>query len=321
VTNLLSRHAEAIFWMGRQIERAEDLARILEVNESFSRDAAGAQNWLSVLRLYADEARYFKHHTEVSADSVLHFYVLDSENGNSILSTLHQARENARQIRPLISTELWHQINVFFSDVKKIDRADLSEETLSRICNFVREACQTCSGITYSSFYRDEGWHFHLLGTHIERIDQTTRLLDVKYELLLPSVHDVGSPLDLSQWGALLRSAAGFHAYRRVHPSGMSAERVAGFLLLNDRFPRSVAAGIAEATAILDHLRGSYDLSSGAEANDRLHNLLRWSQKNTIEQIVALGLHETLDWIQRELIAITNDLGVSFFGHQRPRAS
>lgn len=320
MSNLLSRYADATFWMARQVERAEDLARILDVNESFSRDSHGAQNWHSILRLFADEERFFEHHNAVTAEAVIHFYVLDLDHAGSILSAIHAARENARQLRPLISTEMWQQLNIFYGELKAVDQHELTEQSLNRICSFIREACQTHVGITEATFYRDEGWHFLQLGTLIERADQTTRLLDVKYELLLPSVYDVGSPLDVSQWAALLRSVAGFHAFRRIHPSGMTSATVTGFLLLNERFPRSVAACVFEAARILDQLRRDYGLNAGSIAADHLREIENWIASNTIQSVISYGLHETLDWIQRELIIVTEGLAEAFFG-RAPRAS
>lgn len=315
MSNLLSRYADATFWMARQVERSEDLARILDVNESFSRDSRGAQNWHSILKLYADEERYFDRHNEVSAEAVVDFFVLDPEHPGSIISTINAARENARQLRPLISTEMWQQLNVFYGKLKAIPRESLTEQSLNRICTFIKEACQNHAGITEGTFYRDEGWHFYQLGMLIERADQTTRLLDVKYELLLPSIYDVGSPLDVSQWGALLHSVAAFHAFRRIHPSGMTSATVAGFLLLNQRFPRSVAASVCEASRILDQLRRDYGLNAGSVAADHLRELEEWIARNTIQSIIAYGLHETFDWIQRELIIVTQGLGEAFFGY------
>jgi uncharacterized alpha-E superfamily protein len=315
VSNLLSRYADATFWMARQMERAEDLARILDVNESFSRDSHSAQNWHSILRLYAAEERYFARQNDVSAEAVIDFLVLDHEHPGSIISTVHAARENARQLRPLISTEMWLQLNIFYGKLKTMPRESLTEHSLNRICTYIKEACQNHAGITEGTFYRDEGWHFYQLGLLIERADQTTRLLDVKYELLLPSVYDVGSPLDVSQWGALLHSVAAFHAFRRIHPSGMTSATVAGFLLLNERFPRSVAACVFEASRILDQLRRDYGLNAGSVAADHLRELEEWIARNTIRSIVAFGLHETLDWIQRELIVVTDGLAEAFFGY------
>ena len=121
----------------------------------------------------------------------------------------------------------------FYRRLCKLKEADLAEPKLGELCRFIKESCQTHLGATGETWYRDEGWFFYKLGMNLERADQTTRLLDVKYEIILPSASDVGSPLDVSQWNAVLRSAAAYHAYRRVHPRGVSPDRVAGFLLLD----------------------------------------------------------------------------------------
>jgi uncharacterized alpha-E superfamily protein len=316
LSNLLARYADCVFWMARQIERANSLARILDVNATFSRDSRGNQNWESILNLYADVERFAEYYAEIDASSVIRFYVSDRRNPSSVVSTLWAARENARTLRPLISTEMWVALNTFYGKVSRLRARDLAEENLSRLCDFFKQGCQTFNGVLAETFYRDEGWFFYQIGTNIERADQTTRLLDVKYHLLLPSIDLVGSALDASQWNALLRSAAGFHAFRRIHPSGMTPGRVAGFLLLNGRFPRSVVACVSEAAELLTELRRSFNLRRGAEAELHLLRLRDQIRSATIEAAVAMGMHEHLDWIQSELVEVTDTLGIEFFGHR-----
>jgi len=214
---LLARFADCIFWLARYVERAENLARILDVNETFSRDSHGGQNWRSIVQLNSDEERFFATHPAATAPSVVKFYVIDAANPNSIISAVRYARENARTLRPLISTEMWVQLNVFHNRLAGLSEADLMPGKLAALFGSIKEACQAHTGITEGTFFRDQGWYFYQLGRYIERADQTTRLLDIKYHLLLPSGTDVGSPTDVSQWNALLRSAAGYHAYRRLH--------------------------------------------------------------------------------------------------------
>jgi len=181
----------------------------------------------------------------------------------------------------------------------------------------VKEGCQTSFGITTETFFRDEAWSFYLLGQQIERADQTTRLVDAKYQTLLPRPQDIGSPLDISQWNALLRSAAGFHAYRRVHPRELSPARVVGFLLLNERFPRAVRTCSTIASSTVRKLRREHELITGSESETVLTNLRDALMAMSAEQVIDRGLHETLDWIQSELIVATNRLGEEFFGYQR----
>ena len=313
---LLARYADSIFWLARYVERAENFARILDVNETFSRDSRGGQNWLSILQLNADEKRFFPAHSTPTAHSVVKFYVVDAANPTSIVSTIRYARENARTLRPLISTEMWVQLNVFYNHLAALGAADLAPGRLAALFGSIKEACQTHTGITDGTFFRDQGWYFYQLGRYIERADQTTRLLDIKYHLLLPDLSDVGSPIDVSQWNALLRSAAGYHAYRRLHAASMTPARVAGFLLLNQAFPRSVHHCVCEAGRLLGELKSHYNLRHGNDAAEELDRLRAVLGTLDIATILREGLHEFLDLMQRQLIAVTGDLSVAFFGYR-----
>src|SRR5690606_17150685 len=153
-------------------------------------------------------------------------------------------RENARTVRPLISTEMWSQINAFYQEIKRLEPEDTTTQQLSDLAKLVKEGCQTHVGITMETFYRDEAWAFYVMGQQLERADQTTRLLDAKVHQLLPKGAQEGSALDVSQWYALLRAAAGFQAFRREHPSSTRPEHVAAFALFNPRFPRSLTAAV-----------------------------------------------------------------------------
>jgi uncharacterized alpha-E superfamily protein len=312
---LLARYADCIFWLARYIERAENLARILDVNETFSRDSRGGQNWRSIIQLNSDEARFFATHDAASAHSVVNFYVIDVNNPSSIISAIRYARENARTLRPLISTEMWVQLNVFYNRLVELRAADLKPGHLAALFANIKEACQTHTGITEGTFFRDQGWYFYQIGRYIERADQTTRLLDIKYHLLLPNLSDVGSPTDVSQWNALLRSAAGYHAFRRLHPASTTPARVAGFLLLNRAFPRSVYHCVQEVGRLLGEVKSRYSLRSGNDAAEELDRMRALLGTLEISTILSRGLHEFLDSIQRQLIAITAELSVAFFGY------
>ena len=313
MSNLLSRHAESIFWLARQVERANSLARILDVNETFSRNARGEHDWESVLRLYADEQAFRATDRRPTADAVIHFYILDDRNPSSVRSCIRLARENARALRPLISTEMWVQLNGFHNRLSRLRRTDLKVENLNRLCSYIKESCQTHSGITAETLYRDESWYFHQIGRAIERADQTTRLVDVKYQVLLPSPADVGSPIDEAQWNTVLRSAAGFHAFRRLSPQSMSPARVVEFLMLDRRFPRSVAACVLAANEHLHELRLKYGHTAKRGASNRLRKLAASLAEDTPEELIARGLHEELDNIQHELAEVTDALGREFF--------
>jgi len=312
---LLARFADCIFWLARYVERVENLARILDVNETFSRDSHGGQNWRSIVQLNSDEERFFAAHSAATAQNVVRFYVIDAANPTSIISAIRYARENARTLRPLISTEMWVQLNVFHNRLAGLSEADLMPGRLAALFGTIKEACQTHAGITEGTFFRDQGWYFYQLGRYIERADQTTRLLDIKYHLLLPNLSDVGSPTDVSQWSALLRSAAGYHAYRRLHTASTTPARVAGFLLLNQAFPRSVHHCVREAGRLLGEVKSRYALRHGNDAAEELDRLRAVLGTLDIETVLSEGLHEFLDLMQQQLIAVTGELSAAFFGY------
>lgn len=310
---LLARYAGCIFWLARFVERAEDLARILDVAETYSRDRSGSQNWLSIVQLNADEGPFFAKHARTTADTVLQFYLTDASNPTSIVSSITNARENARTLRPLVSTEMWVQLNVFYNRLRAIEPVELAPGNLSLLLSEIKEACQTFTGITEGTFYRDQGSYFVYLGRYIERADQTTRLLDTKYHLLTADAEARAG--ELGQWHALLRSASGYHAFRRVHSTNLTPLRVAQFLLLDPNFPRSVYLCVREVERALGELKSRYLLRAGndiAEGLDQLRSIL---QTRSIEEILASGLHEFIDFVQRYLIAVTDRLSAAFFGH------
>lgn len=312
--NLLSRQAEAVFWMARQVERANNVARVLDVTASFSRDEESTQPWEAVLALYSDEEAYAEHYDAITAQDVLHFYTLDERNPNSICSNIRFARENARALRPLLSTEMWAQLNVFHAKLQDVRRSHLRDEKISDFCASVKEACQTHFGLASETMFRDEAWYFYRIGNFLERADQTTRLVDVKYHLLLPKTVDVGSQIDLSQWNAVLRSAAGFQAYRRVHHRDLTGEKVSGFLLLDQRLPRSVAHTTDQAHGYLKLLVKKYRLRSGAEALKLAKDLADQTNQTDIKSVIAGGMHEWIDDVQSDIMAITVALSQAFFG-------
>lgn len=317
---LLSRYAESLFWMARYLERAENLARVLDVAQTFESPVRPGQAWASVVAINADEAAFKQRHGTPSPESVKRFYLLDPGNPTGIRFAIDAAKQNARTLRPLISTEMWQHINMFHAEIAALTGADISGDRFSRTCARLKEAVQEHTGITEGTFYRDQGWVFWNLGRLIERADQTTRLLDIKYHLLLPQVSDVGSALDVSQWHALLRAAAGYHAYRRTHASGLTPRSVAGFLLFDSSFPRSVLLCVRQAEWFVGQLRTRFGLRAGQAAEERLEELRAGLEERGIDRIVDAGLHEFLDWVQRQLIDIAAALGTAFFRDWRPTA-
>lgn len=303
--------------MARQMERAENLARILDVNESFARDSHGEQDWLPIVQLHADDEAFFARHSEASADSTVRFYIIDRQNPNSILQCVWAARENARSLRHLISVEVWSQLNVFYRFVADLRPRDLRLADLSHLCQEIKEGCQLHAGIVQGTLYRDQAAIFYQLGKMIDRADQTTRLLDIKYHRLLPNVTDVGSGIDVSQWNALLRSVAGYHGYRRVRPSGVTPETVAEFILLNPLFPRSVAYCVNEIRENLSILARDPELTGVSFHPEGLGDL-EALMAQPIERVLADGLHEYLDLVQINLRRLSDAVARGYFGADLP---
>lgn len=323
MTALLARWAECVFWLARYVERVENLARILDVQETFARDSRGRHDWGMVLAINADTGRFLERHARPTAESVLRFYVIDRSNPTSIVSALHAARENARALRPLISTEMWVQLNVFYNRVATLRPADVVEERVARLCAMIKEGCDTHAGITAGTFYRDEAACFYQLGAAIECADQTTRLLDAKLLGLAQRVDaDPGGAADAAYWTALLRSAAGYQAFRRRHPRGMVAEQVAAFLISDPSFPRSVACNIGQAEEQLERLRRHYGLRRAATALERIEAIRDELEVRKVRALIASGgVHRFNDHLQRSLIELTDLLGRAFFGHEPGPAS
>jgi uncharacterized alpha-E superfamily protein len=310
--HLIARHAGSALWFARYMERIENLARLLDVTKTFAGDAEGGGNWLSLLRINGDQEAFFAKHAAPEATSVAQFYLLDAENPASVQSAIRCARENARTLRALISTEMWLQINVFHGRIRELSAIDIAPEELSGVCGMLKEGVQAHTGITEGTLYRDQCWHFYMVGRHLERADQITRLIDTKFNALLPSATDAS--IDAGEWNALLRAAAGYHAYRREYPHGYVPREVAGFLLLNAAFPRSVGLSLAQLDWHLTTLRSRYHLRGCLLALQRLDHLQTMLASQTVDDILGRGLSPFLDWVQREIAALHEDIVTQLCG-------
>jgi uncharacterized alpha-E superfamily protein len=313
LAELLSRYAEAIFWMARYVERAENLVRILDACQSSAGARGHADEWRVVLDINSDGGRFADQGRQATAAEVLRFYVLDEENPTSIRSAVRGMFENARTLRPFISTELWTQINVFRKKIREMGPAHITPSALPRLFALVKESCQTHTGIAEGTFHRDQGWYFYQLGRYLERADQTTRLLDARF-IRYRAGAEPDTPMEAGKWGTLLNCAAGYHAFRRSHPSGIVPRDIAAFLLFDAAFPRSVALCITEVDRLLTALRSRYGLRGGIPAMERLDEVKGALFQHTPESVLTTGLHDYLDWLQHHLIGVTNALATDFFG-------
>ncbi len=310
--HLIARHAEATLWLARYMERIENLARILDVTNTFARDPDDTRNWLSIPRINGDLTEFHKKHAQATQHSVGEFYLLDASNATSVQELIASARENARTLRALISTEMWLQINVFHGRIRALDPAMITPDHFTSVCAMLKDGAQLHTGITEGTLYRDQAWHFYMIGRYLERADQGTRLLDTRFHSLAPQIDASEADLDAGAWNGLLRAAAGYHAYRREHPNGYRPMEVACFLLANTAFPRSVGLNLAQIEWHLTQLRTRYMLRRMSDALERLDQL---NGAMTYQNVVALGsgrLSPFLDYVQGEIAALHKDIIDSF---------
>lgn len=311
---LLSRVAESVYWMARYIERAENVARFVDVNLQLMLDLAGnaSEQWEPLIQIGADDEKFHALHGKATKENVIHFLTFDADNPNSILSCLRAARESARSVRETISSEMYEQINRAFLMVKAASSDRTVMESPIDFFQEVRMAGHLFEGLTEATMTHGEAWHFCRLGRMIERGDKTTRLLDVKYFILLPSVAYVGSTFDELQWVALLKSASGFEMYRRVY-GRISPDSVVEFLLLNREFPRSVHYCIAAAQQSLHAVSGTPLGTFRSVAEQQLGMLRSELDYSDNQRIIEAGLHEMLDLLQSKLNRIDDAIFETFF--------
>lgn len=313
---MLSRVAHSIYWMNRYIERAENCARFIDVNYRLTMDLPPGieEQWRPLVATTGDHEIFEKKYGEdYSKSHVIHFLVFDSENLNSIISCLTLARENARTVREIISSEMWVQINELYLSIHHgINTYNWDEENLTEMLHSIKMGAHSFDGIMNSTFSHGEGWHFGLLGKYIERADKTARILDMKYYYLLPKVQDVNSPLDLLQWSALLKSASAYEMYRKQYGK-LEIKKIITFLALDRLFPRSMHYCLIEAEKSLHEITGESIFSFSSDAEKELGKLRSEMDYTDIDDIMYQGLHEYLDTFQTKHNVVSKQIFETFF--------
>jgi uncharacterized alpha-E superfamily protein len=311
---MLSRVANSIYWMSRYLERAENVARFIDVNLNLTLDmpAEFGEQWEPLVNITGDLDQFAKRYRVPTRENVLHFLTFDRENPNSILSCVRHARENARSVREIISSEMWEQANRFYLLVKDAAKNKSVVENPTEFYSAVKLASHLFDGITDATMSHGEAWHFLQVGELLERADKTSRILDVKYFILLPEAQAVGTAIDNIQWAALLKSASALEMYRK-HSKQIDPSKVADFLLLNRDFPRSVHSCLDRAAHSLHAITGSSLDAFSNKAEQGLGRLLGELNYTQIEEIIHEGLHEFLDKLQDRLNWIDDAIYESFF--------
>lgn len=319
---MLSRVADSIYWMGRYIERAENVSRFVDVNLHLLLDLPEdfEGQWGALVKITGDNADFEKRYDAATNENVIEFLTFDRDNPSSILSCVLNARENARSIREIISSETWEALNEFYLMVTEPRAKIKSKQNPHEFFRAVRKACHLIEGVMSETMSRGEGWHFARVGRLLERADKTTRILDIKYFLLLPDISYVGSPVDDLHWTAVLRSASAQDMYRRVH-GRVTANQIIQFLLLNREFPRSTLFCLSEAEDSLHAITGTPQRSFRNPAERRLGQLVAELDYTDEQEIVEVGLHESLDQFQHKINEVGDCIFETFFALKPVRGS
>jgi uncharacterized alpha-E superfamily protein len=311
---MLSRVADSIYWMNRYIERAENVARFIDVNLTLMLDmpAGEPEQWEPLVLTTGDRNLFKDHYGSATAENVMRFLSLDRSYANSIVSCVAAARENARSIREIISSEMWEHINEFYLKLLEVE----SQSVLMNPHEFfddVKNASHQFAGIMDATMTHNEGWHFGHIGRYLERAEKTSRILDVKYYILLPTVAYVGSALDEVQWMALLRSASAYEMYRKRGRHRITPDGVVQFLVLDRDFPRSIQFCLIHAERSLQAITGTLAGTWNNPVDRALGRLRADLDFITIEDVIQQGLHEFLDDLQTKMNDIDAKIFETFF--------
>ena len=307
---MLSRTADHLFWMSRYMERAENTARMLNVNYETSllpQSAAAAQvGWQGLLSISELLPSYTEKHGEVTPRSVMEFMVKDEDNPSSIISCLRAARENARAVRGALTTEVWETQNTTWLEVNRMLRSGDFEADPGKFFEWVKFRSHLSRGVTVGTMLQDDSLHFLRIGTFLERGDNTARLLDVKFHALAGEYFGTGNAkeaheVDFYHWSAILRSVSGFEIYRKVYRNVIRPELVAELLILRPDMPRSLAACVNELMANLKLVANQHS----GETLRRAGRLQADLEYGRIDEILATGLHAYLT----QFLARVGDLG------------
>jgi uncharacterized alpha-E superfamily protein len=293
---MLSRTADNLYWIARYMERAETAARLLEVGARITlipNAGDGYRNeWDALLRAGGTADAFARKYGDPVQRNIESHLFFDQDNPSSVAACLSRARENGRIVRTALTTQVWDALNTAFQELRQLERLPRSELSLSRLTDWTMKHAATVRGAIDATLLRNDGWDFLRLGYALERADNTARLLDVKYFVLLPRVDFVGSGLDNYQWTTLLRAMSSHRAFHWAYGGEVTAAKIAHFLILNPQCPRSLITCVEEVNLHLDRLARGYGRSTSAQTLAR--GLLAGLAELTVEDIFDEGLHEFL---------------------------
>jgi uncharacterized alpha-E superfamily protein len=294
---MLRRTADSLYWLSRYVERADYLARILETAGRLSSlpkaDIEGGTNeWQSALLTAGCLDTFAEHYDVANAQTVTEFLAYSVENSYSIRSCLEIARANARAVRTALTTEMWEAINGAWMELQDLRPGTMVAGQSSRFLDWVKEVCLRVDGSGHRTMLRRDSYWFARLGIYVERADNTARVLDVKYHVLLPQASEVGGGLDYAQWAAILRAVSALASYHWVYRESVKPWLVADLLILNEQMPRSLVACYGQIVANLDNLANAY--GRVGESQRQARQIYLQLENNRVDQIFQSGLHEFL---------------------------
>ena len=304
---MLSRTADNLYWLARYVERAEYLARILEATQRLTAlplAYVGETNeWVTAVATAGCSNAFFAAHEEANEETVTDFLAFSPNNPSSICSCFEVARHNARAVRTALTMEMWDAINSTWLELKRFGNKPNTREELARFLQWVQSSSLRYDGSAYRTMLRNDAYWFSRLGVYQERADNTARILDVKYHMLLPANEQVGGPLDYFQWAAILRSVSALTSYHWVYRENVKPWLVADLLILKDEMPRSLSSCYENLVRYLDAIAVAYGRQGPAQ---RLARGVRTRLQNAkMEDIFQNGLHEFI----QEFIADNNRIG------------
>ena len=294
MTRLLGKTAGGLFWMFRLLERSENTARLLDAGFriALTRSDAAQEEWNSILTTTGTQDIYFRNHERADGKHVIDFLLRDKSNPSSVLSTIEAARNNARAVRASLTREVWEATNIAWLTLREILGKPVRERELPAALNAIRKHSSMVRGTMYGTMMRNDIFDFSRIGSFLERADNTARILDVKYYVLLPTASCLGSSLDNVQWETILSSVSATRSYRWVHEGKISAPGIAHFLILDTRMPRSLAFCYGKIEDNLGYLTRDYGICY--ESHGMASSISRILNMDSIDVVFENGLHEFL---------------------------
>ncbi|MEP7241302.1 MAG: alpha-E domain-containing protein [Devosia sp.] len=303
---MLGRTAQNLFWLSRYVERAENMARLLEVGYRMSltsrREGGASEHLLSMMQAAEMDEDFAAKHKVADVVNVAQFMLFDETNPSSVRSCLLRARTNARSVRTALTTDMWESLNAAWLEFSGIDPRDISGSRLIELLQWVRTVSHRYRGALLSTFLRDDGYAFSQIGNFVERADNTARILDMKYYVLLPRSDFVGGDVDIQQWTLILRAASAHRSYRHVYHDRFKAWNIADYLILRPEMPRSLIFCVGWINRTLDMLTDIY--GAQGKGHGAAAEVTKMLEGNSMDRIFAYGLHEFLT----EFIARNNTI-------------